>query len=118
MLGAISCVDNPDTAAIREPVPISHREYLGSLFIVNVNSRAEAKAFSDGDPFTQKGVFRSITRVRRGQWNPAAAEVGVGSRSIMRVFKYLFLKTFLGCLQGAMTRPAAHVFCGQEQSGH
>ncbi len=49
---------------------------IGSLFIVNVNSRAEAKKFSDGDPFTQKGVFASIsiTRMRRGQWNPAAAE--------------------------------------------
>ena len=43
---------------------------------MNVNSRAEAKAFSDGDPFTQTGVFASITitRMRKGQWNPEAAE--------------------------------------------
>ena len=49
---------------------------IGSLFVLNVNSRAEAKAFSDGDPFTQKGVFASITitRMRKGQWNPEAAE--------------------------------------------
>ena len=49
---------------------------IGSLFVVNVNSRAEAKAFSDGDPFTQNGVFSSvtITRMRKGQWNPQAAE--------------------------------------------
>jgi uncharacterized protein YciI len=41
-----------------------------------VGSRAEAKKFSDGDPFTQNGVFASITitRMRKGQWNPGAAE--------------------------------------------
>lgn len=98
MLWVISCVDNPATAAIRESVLQPHRDYLqsqkgilvlagatqndegseaiGSLFVVNANSRAEAKKFSDGDPFTQKGVFRSITitRMRKGQWNPGAAE--------------------------------------------
>ena len=98
MLWTISCVDKPDTAAIRDSVLQPHRDYLGSqknilvlagatqndegtaaigsLFIVNVNSRAEAKQFSDGDPFTQKGVFAgiTITRMRRGQWNPDAAE--------------------------------------------
>ena len=49
---------------------------IGSLFIVNVNSRAEAKKFSDGDAFAQNGVFASITitRMRRGQWNPEACE--------------------------------------------
>jgi len=98
MLWAISCVDKPNTAAIREKVLQPHRDYLGSqkgilvlagatqtddgkeaigsLFVVNVNSRAEAKKFSDGDPFTQNGVFQSITitRMRKGQWNPGAAE--------------------------------------------
>lgn len=98
MLWVVFCVDKPNTAAIRESVLQPHRDYLksqkhilvlagatqndagteaiGSLFVVNVNSRAEAKAFSDGDPFTQKGVFASITitRMRRGQWNPEAAE--------------------------------------------
>jgi len=98
MLWAISCLDKPNTAAIRDSVLQPHRDYLGSqqgilvlagatqndegtqaigsLFIVNVNSRAEAKKFSDGDPFTQKGVFASIsiTRMRKGQWNPAAAD--------------------------------------------
>jgi uncharacterized protein YciI len=96
MLWAISCVDKPNTAAIREKVVQPHRDYLGSqkkilvlagatqnddgsqaigsLFVVN--SRAEAKRFSDGDPFTQNGVFASITitRMRKGQWNPEAAE--------------------------------------------
>jgi uncharacterized protein YciI len=98
MLWTISCIDKPDTAAIRDSVLQPHRDYLksqkgilvlagatqndegtvaiGSLFVVNVNTRAEATAFSDGDPFTQKGVFASITitRMRRGQWNPEAAE--------------------------------------------
>ena len=97
-LWAISCVDKPNTAPIREKVLQPHRDYLqsqkrilvlagatqsddgaqaiGSLFIVNVGSRADAKAFSDGDPFTQNGVFVSvtITRMRKGQWNPEAAE--------------------------------------------
>ena len=98
MLWAISCIDNPNTTAIRDRHLAPHREYLqsqkgilvlagatqnddgteaiGSLFVVNVNSRAEAKAFSDGDPFTRAGVFKSvaITRMRKGQWNPQAAE--------------------------------------------
>lgn len=98
MLWVISCIDKPNTAAIRESVLQPHRDYLGSkkdilvlagatqtddgktaigsCFIVNVGSRAEAKAFSDGDPFTQNGVFASITitRMRKGQWNPGAAE--------------------------------------------
>jgi uncharacterized protein YciI len=98
MLWAISCTDKPNTAASRAAKLQPHRDYLqsqkgilvlagatqndagteaiGSLFIVNANSRAEAKAFSDGDPFTQAGVFATITitRMRKGQWNPAAAE--------------------------------------------
>ena len=98
MLWVVSCIDKPNTAAIRESVLQPHRDYLGSqkkilvlagatqndegtaavgsLFVLNVNSRAEAKAFSDGDPFTQNGVFSSITitRMRKGQWNPGAAE--------------------------------------------
>jgi uncharacterized protein len=98
MFWVISCVDNPDTAAIREKVLQPHRDYLasqkgilvvsgatqnddgtqaiGSLFIVNVENRAKAKAFSDGDPFAQNGVFKSvtITRMRKGQFNPGAAE--------------------------------------------
>jgi uncharacterized protein YciI len=98
MLWAISCVDNPNSAPIRDRHMDPHRAYLqsqkgilvlagatltddgsqatGSLFVVNVGSRAEAKAFSDGDPFTKAGVFASIhiTRMRKGQWNPEAAE--------------------------------------------
>jgi uncharacterized protein len=98
MLWAVSCIDKPNTAAIRDTVLQPHRDYLasqkkilvlagatqsddgatatGSLFVLNVGSREEAKKFSDGDPFTQNGVFASITitRMRKGQWNPQAAE--------------------------------------------
>ena len=98
MLWTISCIDNPNSAAIREKVLQVHRDYLqsqkkilvlagatqnddgtqaiGSMFVVNVDSRAKAKAFSDGDPFTKNAVFKSvtITRMRKGQWNPGAAE--------------------------------------------
>ena len=98
MLWVITCVDNPNTAEIRARVLQPHRDYLasqkgiivlsgatqndegteaiGSTFILNVNSRAEAKRFSDGDPFTQNGVFKSVTisRMRKGQWNPEVAE--------------------------------------------
>lgn len=98
MLWLITCVDNPNTAEIRGKVLQPHRDYLasqkgiivlsgatqnddgteaiGSAFVLNVNSRAEAKKFSDGDPFTQNGVFKTITitRMRKGQWNPQVAE--------------------------------------------
>ena len=98
MLWVIPCTDKANTAAIREEHLQPHRAYLqsqkkilvlagatqsddgataiGSLFVVNVKTRTEAKSFSDGDPFTQTGVFASvtITRMNKGQWNPEAAE--------------------------------------------
>ncbi|HTP81721.1 MAG TPA: YciI family protein [Alphaproteobacteria bacterium] len=48
---------------------------LGSVLIINVPSRAAADAFSADEPFRKAGLFQSvsITRMRRGQWNPAAA---------------------------------------------
>jgi len=47
----------------------------GSVLILNVPDRAAAEAFSAGEPLRRAGVFKSvrITRMRRGQWNPAAA---------------------------------------------
>jgi uncharacterized protein YciI len=98
MLWAVICEDNPNTDAIRDEHLAPHREYLknkkdvivvagatqtddgsqstGSLFLVAVDSRAEAEAFSNGDPFTQNGVFKSVTikRMRKGQWNPATGD--------------------------------------------
>jgi len=48
---------------------------IGSVLILNVPDRAAAERFSEGEPLRQAGVFKSvkITRMRRGQWNPAAA---------------------------------------------
>jgi len=98
MLWAISRVAAPNFAADREKNLQQHVAYLqsqkkilvlsgatttddagefvGSLLIVNVGSRAEAQAFVDGDPFTKAGMFKDvrITRMRKGQWNPEAAE--------------------------------------------
>ena len=98
MLWAISRVAAPNFAAMRESGLQPHldylhsqkailvlsgatltddgKDYVGSLLIVNVNSRAEARAFVDADPFQQAGMFTSvtITRMRKGQWNPQAAE--------------------------------------------
>lgn len=98
MLWAISRVAGPGFAEKREKGLKAHMEYLhgrkdilvlsggttnddgseiiGSLLIVNVGSRAEAQAFADGDPFQQAGMFPqvTITRMRKGQWNPQAAE--------------------------------------------
>jgi len=98
MLWAISRVAGPNFAVMREKGLQPHLDYLhsqkkilvvsgatltddgkdivGSLLIVNVGSRAEAKAFSDNDPFQKAGMFTNvtITRMRKGQWNPQAAE--------------------------------------------
>jgi uncharacterized protein YciI len=84
-------------AAIRAAVKSAHLEYLdrfepvlvlggamlaedgvkrtGSVLILNVGSLAEAEAFSTNEPFRKAGLFKrvSITRMRRGQWNPDAA---------------------------------------------
>ncbi|HEY0266565.1 MAG TPA: YciI family protein [Rhizomicrobium sp.] len=47
----------------------------GSVLILNLGSLAEAEAFSRDEPFRKAGLFKSvkISRMRRGQWNPAAA---------------------------------------------
>ena len=46
----------------------------GSVLIINVPDLAAAEAFSREEPFRKAGLFRTvkITRMRRGQWNPAA----------------------------------------------
>lgn len=97
MLYLIYCEDNPDGAAIRAASREAHFAYLaahqdivvlggalladdgvtrtGSSFIINVPSRAAAEDFSRNEPFAKAGLFGEvrIRRMRRGQWNPAAA---------------------------------------------
>jgi uncharacterized protein len=98
MLWAIYCIDKADTAQLRDQHMRSHLDYLdrrkstlvlagatltdagsaatGSLFIINVQTRSDAEAFSAGDPFTKADIFEriTITRMRKSQWNPQAAD--------------------------------------------
>jgi uncharacterized protein YciI len=97
MLYIIYQEDGPDSAALRAVARDAHFAYLGkhedilvlggalladddttrigSVLIINVPSRAAAEAFSADEPLRKAGVFKSVTisRMRRGQWNPAAA---------------------------------------------
>lgn len=97
MLYMIYGVDGPDADRIRGENREDHFAYLaahedililggatladesdartGSLLVINVPSRAEADAFAAGEPFNRAGLFSSYTvsRMRRGQWNPAVA---------------------------------------------
>jgi uncharacterized protein YciI len=97
MLYIIYQEDAPGSAAIRARVKEAHFAYLeankdilvlggalladddpariGSVLIINVPDRAAAEAFSANEPLRCAGTFKSvkITRMRRGQWNPAAA---------------------------------------------
>lgn len=89
--------NKPGNAEARKAGVTKHREYLssqkqilllsgglssdngeesvGSFFIVNVENRAAAQAFVNGDPNTQAGhyVDIKITRIRKGDWNPEVA---------------------------------------------
>ena len=97
MLYIIYQEDRADGAAIRAATRDSHFAYLdahedilvlggalladedatrtGSVLIVNVPYRAAAESFSENEPFRKAGLFSSvkISRMRRGQWNTAAA---------------------------------------------
>ena len=97
MLYMIYGVDGPDADRIRAENREAHFAYLkknenilvlggatladesdartGSLLVINVASRAEADAFAAGEPFNRAGLFSAYTvsRMRRGQWNPDAA---------------------------------------------
>jgi uncharacterized protein YciI len=97
MLYIIYQQDRPDGATIRAAQREAHFAYLeehkdilvlggamlaedgktrtGSVLIINVPDRAAADRFSENEPFRKAGLFRSVTvsRMRRGQWNPAAA---------------------------------------------
>jgi uncharacterized protein YciI len=97
MLWIVLCTDQPDTQRLREMHLSAHRAYLdtqedvlvlggarllddgqtatGSFFVINVQERSQAQAFSENDPFKQAGVFAlvQIERLRKSQWNPATA---------------------------------------------
>jgi uncharacterized protein YciI len=48
---------------------------IGSCLIINLPDRASAERWSQNEPFRKAGLFSSvkITRMRKGQYNPAAA---------------------------------------------
>lgn len=97
MLYIIYQVDKPDSSTIRAAQREAHFKYLdehedilvlggamlaedgttrrGSVLIINVPNREEAERFSINEPFRKAGLFErvEVTRMRRGQWNPAAA---------------------------------------------
>ena len=97
MLYVIYQIDKPNGQAIRAAQRAAHLKYLddhedilvlggamlaedgttrtGSVLIINVPSQEAAERFSANEPFRQAGLFErvEITRMRRGQWNPAAA---------------------------------------------
>jgi len=52
------------------------KEFVGSLSIINVVIRDEAQSFVNGDPFFKAGMYKDvkITRMRKGQWDPQAAD--------------------------------------------
>ena len=96
MLWAIYCIDKADTAPLpnqhirRTSTTLNNESQFSfsraltdddsaatrSLFIINVQTRSEAEAFSAGDPFTKAGIFEriTVTRMRKSQWNPQAAD--------------------------------------------
>lgn len=97
MLYIIYQEDGPNGAALRALHRDTHFAYLekhqdvlvlggamlaedgatrtGSVLILNLPNLAAANSFSENEPLRKAGVFSSvkISRMRRGQWNPAAA---------------------------------------------
>ena len=97
MLYIIYQVDKPDSQEIRAAQREAHFKYLdehedilllggamlaedgatrtGSVLIINAPNREAAERFSANEPFRKAGLFErvDINRMRRGQWNPAAA---------------------------------------------
>jgi len=97
MLYMLYGVQGPGREAIRDAAREEHFDYLqkhrdimvlggatladaddtrtGSVLIINVPNRAAADAFAEGEPFRRDGLFSqyTVTRMRRGQWNPDAA---------------------------------------------
>ena len=104
MLWVISCTDKPNIEDVHQPALEAHNKYLdarfaegslvlaggavgldgktrvGSLFIVNFKTSAEARAFYEAEPLTQAGVFANatITGVKKNRWNPDAAATAEG----------------------------------------
>jgi uncharacterized protein YciI len=97
VLWIVICTDKPESAAKRAELLLEHRQYLdgkkdmiffsgpqesddgsemiGSVFIVNAPTRADAQGFIDGETFHRAGIFESVVirRLRKGRLNPELA---------------------------------------------
>jgi len=91
---AVYCLDRPDSHEMRCDYRATHRDYLdtqlhriffsgplladdgvrqlGTLFILSVESRAEAEDFLAREPYHSAGVFENVTilRMRKGRFRP------------------------------------------------
>ena len=98
MLWLIMCTDKPNQAQTREKLLAEHRNYLdtnadliffsgpqqtddgaaslGSLFILNTETRKEAEDFINNETFCRAGVFEAVVvrRMRKGRFNPQRAD--------------------------------------------
>ena len=83
MFFVIHCVDKPGLGEVRAGARPAHPEYMkdaaarllvagptlsedgesmtGSLIIIEAEDRAEAEAFTSDDPYTEAGLFESVT---------------------------------------------------------
>ena len=80
MLFVITCIDKPDSLALRQSTRPTHIEYLtanniayggpllddagqpcGSMLVVDVADHAAAAVFASNDPYAQAGLFASTT---------------------------------------------------------
>ena len=80
MLFVITCVDKPDSLALRQTTRPSHIEYLtanaiayggpllddagqpsGSMLVVEAADHAAAAVFASNDPYAQAGLFATTT---------------------------------------------------------
>jgi uncharacterized protein YciI len=100
MYFAILCFDKPGAGELREKTRPEHLAYLkqhhdqmhlggpfendeggivGMLFIIDVENRAAAVAFTENEPFHKAGVFESVV-IRR--WRQMQPEVVPGANAI------------------------------------
>ena len=80
MLFAITCLDKPDSLALRQATRAAHLEYaaqhhvvfggplldgggtpVGSLLVVEAASREDAERAAAADPYAKAGLFASVT---------------------------------------------------------
>ena len=83
MLYVITCLDKPDSAALRAETRPAHLDHIranirnvllagpvlaedektpvGSMLVVEFDTRAELERFSAEDPYVKAGLFQSVT---------------------------------------------------------